>query len=198
MRRASLAGWDAKRLRRVLGTFFLALAVPAGALIHQAYSQLKWATFRQHQLLAEELAARVDSRLAALVRQEESRPFAEYGFLVAAGSPPANFLQRSPLSGFPVPTTFPGLFGYFQVDAAGTLTTPLLPAVTADAADYGVAADELVQRVALQERVRQILTANRLVKSGRPSARPAAAAGGRSPWQGARRGPARAPGARSR
>lgn len=171
MRRASLAGWDAKRLRRVLGLFFLALAIPSGALIHQAYSQLKWAAFRQHQLLAEELAARVDSRFAELVRQEESRPFADYGFLVAAGRPPATILQRSPLSGFPVTSQLPGLIGYFQVDAAGALTTPLLPAITESAADYGVAADELAQRIALQDRVRQILTANRLVKGGKPPAR---------------------------
>ena len=84
MRRASLAGWDAQRLRRVLGLFFIALVIPAGALIHQAYSQLKWAAFRQHQLLAEELAARIDGRLSTLVREEESRPFGDYGFLVAS------------------------------------------------------------------------------------------------------------------
>lgn len=176
MRGPTLARWDATRLRRVLGLFFLALAVPAGALVHQAYGQLKWAAFRQHQLLAEEVAARIDARLAELVRQEASRPFSDYGFLVAAGAPPGGFLQRSPLSGFPVATTFPGLIGHFQVDAAGVLTTPLLPADGADAADYGVPADELAQRVALQDRVRQILTANRLVKGGRAPARPTAAA----------------------
>jgi two-component system, OmpR family, phosphate regulon sensor histidine kinase PhoR len=176
MQRASLAGWDAKRLRRVLGLFFLALAIPAGALIHQAYSQLKWAAFHQHQLLAEELAGRIDGRLGALVREEESRPFADYGFLVAAGNPPGTFLQRSPLSAFPVASAFPGLIGYFQVDAAGTLTTPLLPSDAADAAAYGVSTDELSQRVALQDRLRQILTANRLVKGGKPGTRAMAAA----------------------
>jgi signal transduction histidine kinase len=176
MRRASLAGWDAKRLRRVLGLFFLALAVPAGVLIDQAYSQLKWSAFRQHQLRAEELAARIDNRFAELVRQEESRPVADYGFLVAAGEPPATFLQRSPLASFPVASALPGLIGYFQVDAGGSLTTPLVPTGTTNAADYGVAPDELAQRVALQERVRQILSANRLVKAGKPVATQAGAA----------------------
>ena len=176
MRRASLAGWDAKRLRRVLGLFFLALAIPAGVLIHQAYSQLKWAAFRQHQLLAEELAARVDARLVGLVHDEQLRPFADYGFLVAPGSAPASILQRSSLSAFPVPTVFPGLIGYFQVDAEGSLTTPLLPAATADAAGYAIAKDELAQRAALQDRIRQILTANRLVRGGSPPARTATAA----------------------
>ena len=36
-------------------------------------------------------------------------------------------MQRSPLSAFPVESAVPGVIGYFQVDAAGTLTTPLLP-----------------------------------------------------------------------
>lgn len=176
MRGAPLAGWDARRLAWVLGLFFLALAIPAGALIHQAYSQLKWAAFRQHQLLAEELAARIDGRLAELVGREESRPFADYGFLVPAGEPPSTFLQRSVLSGLPISGSLPGLIGHFQVDAAGTLTTPLLPPVVADAADYGVSSGELAERIALQDRVRQVLTANRLVKSGRPIA-PGARAG---------------------
>ena len=182
MRRAAIAGWDAKRLRRVLGLFLLALAIPAGALIHQAYSQLKWAAFRQHQLLAEELAARIDGRFVELIQHEELRPFADYGFLVAAGEPPATFLQRSPLSSFPVASPLPGLIGYFQVDAGGILTTPLLPSGTTDAADYGVSADELAQRSALQDRVRRILTANRLVKAGRPvaPASPTAAAAPRA------------------
>ena len=182
MRRAAIAGWDAKRLRRVLGLFLLALAIPAGALIHQAYSQLKWAAFRQHQLLAEELATRIDGRFAELIRYEELRPFADYSFLVAAGEPPATFLQRSPLSSFPVASPLPGLIGYFQVDAGGILTTPLLPSGTTDAADYGVSADELAQRSALQDRVRRILTANRLVKAGRPvaPASPTAAAAPRA------------------
>jgi signal transduction histidine kinase len=176
VRRATLAGRDAARLRRLLGLLFLALALPAGALVYQAYDQLKWAAFRQHQLLAEEVAARIDGRLATLVGQEESRAVADFGFLVAAGEPGSSVLQRSPLSALPVPAPFPGLIGHFQVDAAGTLTTPLLPPPGVDASAYGVSADDLGQRVAVQDRVRQILTANRLVKGARPAARPAASA----------------------
>ncbi len=68
MRGTGIAGWNTKRLRLVLGLFFIALAIPAGLLIHLAFGHLKWAAFRQHQLLAEELAARIDNRLQAIVR----------------------------------------------------------------------------------------------------------------------------------
>jgi len=167
MRRTTLSGWDAKRLRLVLGLLFLALAIPSALLIDQAFGHLKWAAFRQHQLLAEELAARIDAGLHQLLREEATRPIADYQFLVAGGTPPTTFLQRSPLSQLPVPSALPGLVGYFQVDDHGALSTPLLPAAPSQATDYGVTADELAQRTAVQDRVREILTENRLVRAGR-------------------------------
>ena len=39
-------------LKAVLAAFFLALAVPAGVLIVQAYGQLKWQSFRSAQVAA--------------------------------------------------------------------------------------------------------------------------------------------------
>ncbi len=167
MRRNAVASWDAKRLRLVLGLLFLALAIPSALLIDQAFGHLKWAAFRQHQLLAEELTARIDAGLQQLLREEEARPVADYGFLVASGTPPTIFLQRSPLSQLPPPSTLPGLLGYFQVDDRGVLTSPLLPAAPDEATDYGVTAQELAQRTAVQDRIREILTANRLVRAGR-------------------------------
>jgi signal transduction histidine kinase len=165
MRPASLAGWTPRRLRLVLGLFVLALAIPAGLLIHQAFSHLKWAAFRQHQLLAEELAARIDTRLQELVRAEERRAIADYAFLVAEGDAPAGFRQRSPLSQLPVPQALPGLVGHFQVDAAGALTTPLLPPGDHPPGDLGMTPAELAERAARQARIRAILTENRLVES---------------------------------
>ncbi len=157
MRRRGLAGWTPGRLRLVLGLFLLALAVPTTLLIRHAYEQLQWQAFRQQQLLAEELTARVDGQLARLVAAEGSRGFAEYGFLVATGEPPSRFVQRSPLSSYPPAAALPGLVAHFQVDGAGTLTSPLVPSERALAAEYGVAADELAQRVALQDEVRRLL-----------------------------------------
>jgi len=115
----------------------------AGLLIHQAFGHLKWAAFRQHQLLAEELAARIDNRFQAIVRAEETRAVTDYGFLVATGEPQDAFLQRSPISEFPVPAAIPGLVGHFQVDAGGTLTTPLAPPSGGKPEDQGVTPEEV-------------------------------------------------------
>ena len=123
----SLTGLDRKKLRRWLAVFFLSLAIPTGILVYQAYSQLKWEAFHQYRVLAEELAARIDARIVQLINTEESRSFADYTFLNVAGDPAANFLQRSPLSAYPHTSPIPGLVGYFQVDAQGEFTTPLVP-----------------------------------------------------------------------
>ncbi|MGD8594753.1 MAG: hypothetical protein PVF82_18145, partial [Gammaproteobacteria bacterium] len=67
MARNTLSGFDKKRLRRWLTVFFMALTIPTAVLIYKAYSQLKWEAFHQNRLLAEELAARIDSRLIELL-----------------------------------------------------------------------------------------------------------------------------------
>src|SRR6185295_9755810 len=155
---------DERRLGILLGAFFLALAIPAAVLIAQAYGQLKWEAFRRNQLLAEDLAARVDAGLRAEVAAEEARSFGDYSFLVVAGKDAAaNFVQRSPLSAFPVEGAVPGTLGYFQVDALGNLTTPLLPGPDVDPAAYGITADEQMVRRALFASLSEVLAANRLV-----------------------------------
>jgi signal transduction histidine kinase len=168
MLRGSLTGLDRKRLRGWLTVFFLALAIPTAILVFQAYSQIKWESFHQYRSLAEELTARIDSRLGKLVAQEESRLFTDYAFLVVEGDPSASFLQRSPLASFPVQSAVPGLIGYFQVDSDGLFTTPLLPKM-ADAGAFGVTGAELRQRSNLADRIRDILSKNRLVSDARAS-----------------------------
>ena len=158
-------GMDERRVRWALGVFFLALAIPAVILIVQAYSQLKWEAFRQDQLLAEELASRIDSDLIARIDTEEARSFADYTFLVIEGDPTSNFVQRSPLSAYPVKSALPGVLGYFQVDAKGELSTPLLPPEDVDPELYGISPDQHIQRVALEERLRDVLAENRLVQA---------------------------------
>ena len=164
MFRNTLTGWDKKQLRFYLALFFLALAIPTVVLIYQAYSQLKWEAFHRHQLMAEELTGRIDQRLLDLIDIEEARAFTDYTFLNVIGDPAANFLQRSSLSEFPVRTETPGLLGYFQVDAKGNLTTPLLPADEQQSFEYGVSADELNQRRQLQNHIQDILSQNSLVQ----------------------------------
>ena len=166
-----LAGMSVRGLRWALGLFFLALAIPTAVLIQQTYSRLQWEAFHQHQLLAEELAARIDQRFATLVAAEEAHPFTDYTFLTVAGDPAANFLQRSPLSAYPPEPAVPGLLGYFQVDAAGAFSTPLLPAPGTDTTRVGIPAEELAARQTLAARIQRVLGENRLVR--RPEREPA-------------------------
>ncbi|TDJ44510.1 MAG: histidine kinase, partial [Gammaproteobacteria bacterium] len=166
MLRSVLKGLDKRRLRSVLMMFFVALAVPTGVLIYQAWSQLKWEAFYQHRVLAEELATRIDDRLVTLIAREEARSFGDYAFLVLSGDPAANFLQLSPLSGYPVDGEIPGLIAWFQVDARGALSTPLVPGAGVAAREYGIADGELAERVALEREVSRILADNRLVEKG--------------------------------
>ena len=124
---ALIKGYDKVRLRNLLAIFFLALAIPTVILIWHAYGQLKWEAFHQYRGLAEELTSRIDTRLIDMVHFADASSFADYTFLVVTGDPSVNFLQRSPLSGYPVTGDPPGLLGYFQVDTRGAFSSPLLP-----------------------------------------------------------------------
>jgi signal transduction histidine kinase len=156
---------DARRLKVLLSIFFLALAVPAAVLIWLAYGQLRWEAFYQYRGMAEELTQRIDESLRERIIEAERRSFADYAFLVVAGNPSANFLQRSPLAAYPVEAGPPGVIGYFQVDAQGDFSTPLLPAEGTDPSSVGIDAEEYAQRRELAERLRDILHDNRLVRN---------------------------------
>ncbi|HUQ53870.1 MAG TPA: HAMP domain-containing sensor histidine kinase [Gammaproteobacteria bacterium] len=170
-----LKRFDERALKLVLAAFFLALALPAGVLIVQAYGQLKWQAFRSTQVAAEELAARVDATLRAAIGTEDARSFGAYSFLVVEGDAAANFVQRSPLSAFPVESAIPGVLGYFQVDAAGKLTTPLLPEAGVAASNYGIAPGEEAARAERVAQVRDLLVRNQLVRGPRDEPAPAPA-----------------------
>jgi len=150
-----------RRLTLLLVLFFAALALPTSILVYQAYGQLKWEAFYQHQQLARELTLRIDSGFRDLIEREENRPISDYEFLNVTGSENAAFLQRSPLSRFPRESDVPGLLGYFQVDASGRLRTPIVP--EANAGGYGISSPELRQREQQEGRIRGILGENRLV-----------------------------------
>ncbi|CAD7837957.1 MAG: Sensory box histidine kinase [Olavius algarvensis Gamma 3 endosymbiont] len=161
-----------RRLRLMLVFFFLALAIPTAILVYQAYGQLKWEAFYQHQRLARELSRRIDSGFRDLIEREEKRPISDYEFLNVTGSDDTAFLQRSPLSEFPRQADTPGLLGYFQVDGSGRLRTPIVPA--ANASNYGISSVELQQREQQEGRIRGILDQNRLVGKSDVAAAPLA------------------------
>ena len=150
-----------RRLTLLLVLFFVALALPTSILVYQAYGQLKWEAFYQHQRLARELTLRIDGGFRDLIEREENRPISDYEFLNVTGSGASAFLQRSPLSQFPLESDVSGLLGYFQVDASGRLRTPIVP--EASAGGYGISSPELRQREQQEGRIRGILGENRLV-----------------------------------
>ncbi len=162
-----LGGLDRRRLRLGLLAFFLALAVPSAVLVWQAFGRLEWEGFHQQQVLAEELAQRIDARLADLVDTESARGLGDYGFLVVEGDPRTGYVQRSPLSAYPLRPEVPGLIGYFQVDAEGAFSSPLLPRGAIDPTAYGLTQVEVAERSAAEQRLEQILSSNRLVERRR-------------------------------
>ena len=157
MNRYALKGLDKRKLRGWLALFFFSLAIPTALLIQQSYTRLKWETFHQHQLMADELSNRINNRLIRLINSEEQRPFTDYSFLNIAGNPAANFLQRLPLSQFPLQSEIPGLIGYFQVDTEGKLLTPFVPEDFNKAESYGIAETEMSDRVSLDKHIQEIL-----------------------------------------
>jgi two-component system, OmpR family, phosphate regulon sensor histidine kinase PhoR len=167
VKRRWLRRFDERALKLVLAAFFLALAVPAGVLIAQAYSQLKWQAFRSSEIAAEELTTRIDAALRAASAAEDARSFGDYSFLVVEGDAAANFVQRSPLSAFPVVSAMPGVLGYFQVDSAGKLTTPLLPGAGVAAASYGITPADEAARAERVAQVSEVLARNQLVRGAR-------------------------------
>ncbi len=146
------------RLRWLLGLFFVALAIPSAVLVWQAHSRLKWESFHQYQALAEQLLGRIDRRMRSAIAREEARAFTDYRFLVVQGDPAVGYLQRSPLAALPISSDVPGLIGYFQVDADGRFSTPLLPEDPGvSPLAYGIDAAQLERRRALRARLLRIL-----------------------------------------
>ncbi len=160
-----IKGFDQGRLRKLLALIFLALAIPTGVLIWQAYSQLKWEAFHQYRGMAEALIGRIDARLIDMINTADARSFADYTFLVVTGEPSANFVQRSPLSAYPVTADLPGVLGYFQVDSDGAFSTPLLPPAGTNANEFGIGADQYTGRVELARQIQAVLADNALVRS---------------------------------
>jgi signal transduction histidine kinase len=160
-----IKGLDKKRLRNLLALFFLALAAPTVVLIWQAYGQLKWEAFHQYRGVAEELTQRIDSQLNDMIRVADSRSFADYSFLVVSGDPNAKFVQRSPLSTYPVAASVPSVLGHFQVDSQGAFSTPLLPAVGTKVGDLGISDSEFAERQKLARDIQEVLSDNRLVQA---------------------------------
>ncbi|HVK98163.1 MAG TPA: HAMP domain-containing sensor histidine kinase [Dongiaceae bacterium] len=149
------------RLRWLLLALCLVLVIPTAVLVLQAQQQIKWEALYQHRTLAEEFSQRVDERLQQWIAQEEARNPADYEFLLP------NSTQLSTLAQWPVPSTMPGLIGYFQVDEQGQFRTPLLPATAAESRRYQQPVPDANERETASRRLQEVLGANRLVEKPR-------------------------------
>ncbi|MEE8303142.1 MAG: HAMP domain-containing sensor histidine kinase, partial [Candidatus Tectomicrobia bacterium] len=159
--------------RRLQGLVLLCLvcvAVPLAVLFARVYAQLRQESLYQYRFSAEQVVQLINDKLAALMAREENRPFAHYGFFSVEEQKllQTKGLALSPLSRFPVVSDIPGIIGYFQLNPAGRLSSPVLPDITAEqlqAYDMQVSEAEYARRLALKQRLEAVLRRNRLLVS---------------------------------
>ena len=161
--RAFVKGYDRRRLRNLLVFLFVALSIPTGIVIWQAFDQLKWEAWYQYRTQAESLTARVDAELSAAITAADARRFSDYSFVTASSA--ANVVQRSPLSLYPVEEDIPGTIGYFQIAPDGQFSTPLLPVDGMQSSTTGLSEAELVARQNAAGYITQVLADNALVSA---------------------------------
>ncbi|MDC8014530.1 sensor histidine kinase [Tahibacter soli] len=161
--RAADTGFTRTRLRAVVAALFFALAVPVVVLVAQAQRQMRFEAFDTYRRMADELARRIDASLARAIDEEQSRGYDDYGY--ALGGLTSNATRLSPLARFPAASALPGVAGYYQIDADGRFSTPWLPA--GDAAAWGLAADDVRDRVAARDGLVDVLARHGLVDVAR-------------------------------
>lgn len=168
-----------KRLRLLLALFFCALALPVYLLLQTVYAQLDNEAYFKLRNQAELLVQRSDQRLLEIITAEQERPIAEYSFFNVLENPllQSSSVKFSPLSENPPRTAVPGLTGYFQINPDGGLTTPALPDLENNNNDSGLSATELVNRVALRDKLQSLLMSDSRDKQDREANRLEEAAG---------------------
>lgn len=161
----TLPGPALRRLRWLLAALFIAIAVPSALLVRTTWLQLRFEALHQARAQAQALGDDIDEALQRLVDVEERRTATDYGYTKIGGALDAasNLVERSPLARFPVQSDWPGLLGWFQVDAQGRFSTPFLPEDAAGGAPVPVEANQRDDRSALAAQLRAILEANRLL-----------------------------------
>lgn len=143
-----------RRLRRLVIGFVAVLSMPGLFLAWTAYTQLKWQTFHQYGQLAQSFTQEVDVLLQAFALQEEAHKVADFSFW--AGT------TRSPLAELPESGDNP-LIGYFQINEAGVVSTPLLPPPESDGQPSGLTPSERQRREARFQQITAVLQSNQLV-----------------------------------
>ncbi len=156
-----------RRLRLMVLLFLVCVAVPLYVLFNRVDSQLRQEALYQYRLQAEHAVRLVDDDITRLMSREANRPFADYGFFRVEEQKllQTKDLALSPLSRFPVSSQVPGVIGYFQISPEGVFSSPVLPDITKaqfEAYDIKFSEAEYASRLALKERLEQILKTDQL------------------------------------
>ncbi len=114
------------RIRIVFVVMALVLLGLMALVIGTAFDTVAKERSRHHRVVADRIVDEMEGELTAWLRREEDRPYAQYRyFYVPEGSPEQLVnLIRSPLSD-PPQESF--LICYFQIDADGSVSSPLWP-----------------------------------------------------------------------
>lgn len=126
---------EQSKLRVLLFTLWLLLLLPTLFLGYQTYQRLQFEALHQYRTLAETLTDGIATSLGLAMQQESARRPAEYKFALGEA--------RSPLASLTPTSGLPGILGYFQVDAQGELSSPVMPV---GAQRVGVSIEELALR----------------------------------------------------
>ena len=152
-----------KGLKWLFLAFFLALVIPSLMLSWKAFDQLRWESLINYQDEAASLTRQINAQLTAAIEKEESRADADYEFFRVSGDPSLGYLQPSELSKYPVESDLQGVIGYFQVDANGQFSSPLIPEKDVNVPQFRLAENEKIVRKQLVHHIRSILQENQLV-----------------------------------
>lgn len=156
-----------RRLKWMVLLFLVCVAAPLYILFDRVYSQLRQEALYQYRLGAERAVSLVDDEITRLMTREANRPFADYGFFRVEEQTllQTKNLALSPLSQFPISPHVPGLIGYFQMSPDDAFSSPVLPDITQaqfEAYHIQFSEAEYAKRLALKNRLEQILNTDQL------------------------------------
>lgn len=148
---------NASKLRSLLASILIILLIPSALLIYHTFNQLKIEAYYQERSHAEALVQRINGKYLDILKKEADRPFSDYSFTSKINDPATNYVQRSPLSDFSENTGIPGILGYFQIDAKGRLSTPLLPQSPVKPYTHGIKGENLKKRIDIENKIFKLL-----------------------------------------
>ncbi|WDE01617.1 sensor histidine kinase [Thalassomonas actiniarum] len=157
-------------LRLVVALFFLGLVIPLAIIISYGYQQFESEMYFQYRWKSSNAQAQVNKILKQRIKAQEQLTQESYNFYQWLESP-VDLSWRKTLSPLANPENYPkdiGFIGYFQIDATGTLTTPLLPYSSRGeiaAENTQLQWDEIEHRLASQGRIKQLVQTSGLLRA---------------------------------